>query len=494
MHETFWAVENDARTGRLRLHTKEPMSPIRVAVVNPARLDDTEVQGTMDMGRWPWCADARTLAVFRLGLGLSVVWDVADRARNLELYSDRGPIALATLLHAVPGAPALPVWGNLVFVGAFFAATAAAGVALALGVWTRSATLAVIVMMTLIQGRIPLVSFGGDSLLMALLWLSLLLPVHARWSFDSRWDRRALMVSSPAVLALTLQAIVLHAGSVMYKLESSSWRNGTALEPLLHGHVYASPWGEWFGLHAGGALAPLGYLSVVIETSSVLLLVPHRRLRLWVGVSLMGLQLGMVLMLETGLFQLFAIVALVVATPVSWPTPDSIDTMVERSRLRRTLATISVVVLPLTNTLNFFPSLSHVVSRHAPVLDHMGLNQSWRMFSDADRVLQGYFYVVAVMKDGVLVDLWTGERAPQGNRPSRPFSTYASFRERRLWEWLLFPASQPFVDGVGRWQCDRARRRLGHVVEVRAWFVDQSKDPYVATIFEHPCLDDPSRE
>ena len=438
----------------------------------------------MDAVRWPWCADARTLALFRCGLGLSVACDVVDRARDLDLYVDGGPVDLAELKSILGWSPTLLLSTNPAIVALFMCVAAMAGVALAAGWRTRAATVVCIVTVTSLQSRLPLVYFGGDALLIALLWLSLLMTLHARWSVDSGWDRRPLVVSSPAVLVVVMQAVVLHAGSVFFKLESAEWRGGGAVTPLLLSHIHPSPLGQWVGLHAPPMMAPFAAVSLGVEAAAVLLLVPHRRLRLLVGGMLIAMQLGMALLLEAGLFQLFAIVVILGAMPLPWARADDVETVVETSRLRRTLAIVCVVLLPLTNTLNVF---TDVVGNQAPLLGTMGLNQSWRMYSHPKEVAQGYFYVVAVRSDGVLVDLWNGTVAPAGQRPAAPFSTYASFRVRRLWEWLLFPPARPFLGGVARWQCRRAQAQLGDVAEVRAWFVDEGGDPHVATLFEQRC-------
>jgi hypothetical protein len=102
-----------------------------------------------------------------------------------------------------------------------------------------------------------------------------------------------------------------------------------------------------------------------------------------------------------------------------------------------------------------------------PGLWWTGLAQDWGMYADPARLPSGWFLVVATTKDGRDVDELHGGLASD-QRPPQPFSAYADFRTRRVFEALLHPEYQPFLDETGRWQC----RAHPDAVRMRGWFAD----------------------
>lgn len=131
--------------------------------------------------------DLRSLALFRVGLALTLLLDAALRLGDAGLlYADTGlyPRVLAVTigdparlsLHLLNGSPAFATLLTLLQV--------LAALALLAGWRTRSATAAAWVLAVSASARNPLVLTQADLLLQALLLWGLFLPWQARWSID----------------------------------------------------------------------------------------------------------------------------------------------------------------------------------------------------------------------------------------------------------------------------------------------------------------------
>src|SRR5918912_4333536 len=146
-------------------------------------------------------ADLRSLAVFRIVLGLLVLSDLANRVTDLSAhYTDAGVLPRTDLIEEVldPSKFSLNLLnGQLLFQALLFATAALAALGMLVGFRTRLMTVVVWVLLLSIQWRNPLVLGAGDILLHLLLFWGMLLPLGAYWSVD-----RAL---KPAPSRLSMQ-------------------------------------------------------------------------------------------------------------------------------------------------------------------------------------------------------------------------------------------------------------------------------------------------
>jgi hypothetical protein len=137
--------------------------------------------------------DTRSLALFRIGLGLLVVIDATGRFSDLTVfYPTLGavPRALVDELRgdSVPLSPYL-LNGSAPFAGSLLTLHPLAGLCLLAGYRTRLATAVAWLLTFSIQHRNLLVENFGDLVLRLLLFWSLFLPLAERASLDRRHAR-----------------------------------------------------------------------------------------------------------------------------------------------------------------------------------------------------------------------------------------------------------------------------------------------------------------
>jgi hypothetical protein len=267
--------------------------------------------------------DTRTLAAFRVSLGLVVLVNLAARTRDLRaFYTGEGALPST----AVQGYTTLSryslyaVSDSVVFVALLFVVTAALAVALVVGYRTRLASVGVLLLVFSLNARNPLAMNGGDALLTRLLFWSVFLPLGARWSVDSRRDERDYggRVTSVATAALSVQVVVVYVVNAVFKLRSDIWMSGDAVTEVFALTAYTTPLGSFLA-EIPDLLVLLNYSWVALLVASPLLLVLTGRLRAVLIALFVGAQLGLLLTMELAVFPLVSVVGLVALTPsVVW--------------------------------------------------------------------------------------------------------------------------------------------------------------------------------
>lgn len=288
--------------------------------------------------------DTRALAVFRMGIGILLLTDLAVRASDLRIfYSDDGVFPRALLvdrsspwtisLYLVSGAPA--------FVALLFAVAAVAAVCLVLGYRTRPAAVLSWLLLTSLQNRNPLVNQNGDLLLHLVLFWALFLPLGARYSLDNR--RRPVSapgrVVSFASFALLAQVVMMYVFTSLLKSGPDWTRNGTAVYYALQYRLLATPRAH-FLLQFPGLLTAVTHVTLWFERLGPLLLfipfvgAPIRTLAVF---GFMSFHLGMSTFLALGPFMWVPEVALIPFLPASfW---DGLERRLRRSRLGGSIPT-----------------------------------------------------------------------------------------------------------------------------------------------------------
>ena len=190
----------------------------------------------------PFVLDLRSVALFRILIGSTMVYDILTRFPYVALFlSDAGALSRADLLATVNRPWSFSVYmlvGDPLQVQAILALHLVAALALVVGFRTRLASVVCWVLVVSLQHRNPLVLNGGDTLLSLYAFWAMFLPLNARWSVD-----RAIADSSnrdgflslenngfhtvPGA-AFMLQTLFVYGFTVVLK-SGDLWRNGEAV-------------------------------------------------------------------------------------------------------------------------------------------------------------------------------------------------------------------------------------------------------------------------
>ena len=162
--------------------------------------------------------DLRSLAAFRMGLGLALLFDLLGRWCDLEAhYSDAGVLPRDLLFQTTDSfVLSLHVLGGSVVFQAFlFALAGMAAVLLVLGWNTRWVAITSWIFLASLHARNPMILGPGDNLLLALTFLGMFLPIGRQYSMDSAMgpepvsDNRHCSLATVYLLLLTMLIIFL---------------------------------------------------------------------------------------------------------------------------------------------------------------------------------------------------------------------------------------------------------------------------------------------
>lgn len=360
--------------------------------------------------------DLRSLALFRIGLGVCVLADVVTRSSDLVgLYTDHG---------ALPREVLLAMDGRGVYLSAHYWAssqtwlqallfwtTGAAAVALLVGWRTRLATLTCWYLVSSVQIRQPLGYMAGDSILRLLLFWGAFLPLGARFSWDGSREtlpRPRNAHFSGATVALLIQVALIYWTTGLRK-SGPLWWDGQAVSYALRADEWATPVGVWLrGMPS--VLEPLNYATLIVELfGPFLAFVPLQTgsFRLATIALFWVFHLSLAAAMNIGLFPLFSLVAwLPFLPPQVWRQRSGSDerhdrtTAERRSRLESTLALVvlAYVLLLLAERTALVPRLIP-----GPILTIgkvLRVQQAWGMFAPDPPTTTARHEVRVVFSDG----------------------------------------------------------------------------------------------
>ncbi len=202
--------------------------------------------------------DLRSLALYRIGIALFILGDLAIRASDLRAhYTDWGVLPRTVLLtdsfyntwgvslHLMSG----QAWAQAVLflIAAFFALMLLAGYR------TRLASIVIWFLTISLQARNPLLLQGGDVLYRMALFFGMFLPLNGCYSVDkalshSRDEKSARTVFSAGTAGFMLQVIFVYCFSVGVKLSLPEgkqvwWDQGLGVYYALSVDQFARPFG-----------------------------------------------------------------------------------------------------------------------------------------------------------------------------------------------------------------------------------------------------------
>ncbi|HEX4622728.1 MAG TPA: HTTM domain-containing protein, partial [Myxococcaceae bacterium] len=263
--------------------------------------------------------DARSLAVCRIGVGLLLLVDLAQRASDLRaFYTDEGvlPRSAYQLSQWDFAWSAHRLAGSAGFEAALFAIAAVFALALLVGYRTCWATLGSWLLAVSLHGRNPLLRDGQDDLMRVLLFWALFLPWGAVASLDARAGRRShplqtagASVAAWGALGFVLQLCVVYWVSGLGKLLSPWWRSGDGIFYAMHVGRYQTGLGRWLGEQPGLPLFSFAVMALELGGPIAWLALRDGRARALVAAAFILMHAAFVATIRLGLFPWVSMVA-----------------------------------------------------------------------------------------------------------------------------------------------------------------------------------------
>jgi hypothetical protein len=380
--------------------------------------------------------DLRSMALFRIAIAAILLVDLLIRAGALSAHYTE----FANPWHWSVHFGAANAWQ----VGFLFLVNAAVAVMLLVGWRTRLATILCWGLLVSLHNRNNMVLNAGDTLLRALMFWAMFIPLGARWSIDALRGRVRRAASpvylSVATAGITLQIVMVYWFTVILKSSPKWWQQGDALFYILHADLFVTRAGLWLR-EIDWALRPLTWGSVLWEAiGPALLFVPR-----WNGVfrtlavlGFFALHVSIGIFMDVGIFPIVCMAAWLVVLP-AWfwdrpaftaveamarPAADRLHRLVDRwssapeaprgvLRSRwpgNVVAGFFLVYILLWNirTVDFerfraiFPTDVNVIGRI------FRIEQQWNMFAPGPTTNDGWYVIEGETLGGDVVDLLAG--------------------------------------------------------------------------------------
>jgi len=192
--------------------------------------------------------DIRSLAIFRMLLGVYIVADAIDKFSLVTpFFSDDGVIPrsmvdLSNIEYAYHLQLSL-VSGSEWFGYLYLSVLLIGGLLLIVGYKTRIITILCWLLFSSLIVRMDAISNSGDTLLILLLFWGMFLPLGAKWSVDSLLNGTVLKkkIFSAATIALYIQFALLYITTGMFKGKYLSWHDGSHLYLTFSRFEYMNP-------------------------------------------------------------------------------------------------------------------------------------------------------------------------------------------------------------------------------------------------------------
>lgn len=275
--------------------------------------------------------DDRSLAVFRIMLGVVLVIDLVRRfGHSGAMYSDRGIFSRSFVMDSIGSQrwSVLFLNGSQTFVNLFLLFGILVAVAFTLGWKTRIVTVVMWIVIVSLHYRNIHLQNGADTLIRVTLFWAMFLPLGRSWSLDSaaitaqRHASRTTsshLVVSVATFALIAQNAIMYLFTAILKSGPRWQEEGSALYYALGARQITTGFGELVFQHTPiWILTSLTFGTLLVEfLLPVMILLPLRSgwLRTTAVFLLIALHIGILLTMTVGFFPVVSIAVGVAVLP-----------------------------------------------------------------------------------------------------------------------------------------------------------------------------------
>jgi len=270
----------------------------------PWKIDPAWLKRTLDT---LFGVDLRSLALFRALLGTVLFIDLWHRLADLSVFYTDAGVMPRDWAMSVAGAWRLSLHfasGERWFGAAMILTEMVAALGVLFGWRARACALLAMILHASLLNRNILVTIGGDTLLVCLLFWASMLPIAARWSVDAALSNTPApsdnAYRSGASAGLILQVLSVYFFSAALKNGHEWWPDGTAVDYAMQIDAYTTTLGlalrQFPGFESG--LTYFVYFLELLGPALALSLVFNAALRFIVMVLLMLMHIGFILCLN----------------------------------------------------------------------------------------------------------------------------------------------------------------------------------------------------
>lgn len=435
--------------------------------------------GFLERVKTVFSCDSRSLAFFRIGLGIVLILDLINRARDLTAhYTDYGvfPRDILNSHYTKYFISVYELSGEFWFVLLFFIISFIFATMLLLGYKTKLATIISWFLLISLQSRNPIVLQGGDILFRMLFFWAIFLPLNLCWSVDSSRKKRkgaSLRVCNIGTIAVLLQVCFLYFFTGLLKNGKEWLPEGTAIYYALNIDQFTTHFGL-FLLKFPLLLKFLTYFVIIYWFVGVLsLLIPFAfpYVRMIAILIFISLQSGMSLSLHLGLFPLIAIVAMFPLIPSEFWNFFNRQffwqhwrkKFINREGNDFDFSNIWKIIMALVGaffilyifvwnltTLGLFNMPSEVEA-----IGYLTrVDQKWDMFAPYPLKDDGWYVIPGALANGKQIDLFRGDEKINWEKPEFVAELYKNQRWRKymmnIWQKRYSYAREPFADYLCR--------------------------------------------
>lgn len=265
----------------------------------------------------------------RILLGIVFLYDLSVRWGHLEVfYTDYGVLSRKIFIDSleIPWKMSLLVLnGTLGFAEIFIGIGVIAGLMFVFGVRTKLSGFLCWITLMSFQSRNPLIVHGGDNLLRMLFFWGMMLPLHARYSFDRASAKEDLPADSSIAnvfsMSLILQVCFIYIFTTVYKMNSTWMTSFTSIYYALSLDMFTTTFGDWLAqFHTLTVI--MTAVTMFIEAFGIFFLFSpfkNQRTRMFAIVLFAGLHVGIWLCFRLGTFAPACLIAwLALLPPIFW--------------------------------------------------------------------------------------------------------------------------------------------------------------------------------
>eukprot|EP01124_Arcella_intermedia_P024645 TRINITY_DN4210_c0_g1_i1.p1 TRINITY_DN4210_c0_g1~~TRINITY_DN4210_c0_g1_i1.p1 ORF type:complete len:661 (-),score=94.69 TRINITY_DN4210_c0_g1_i1:43-1989(-) len=272
----------------------------------------------LDSLKYALSLDKRSLAVFRVVLGLTTIGDLVDRITDLKAhYTEEGVFLRSDmLLHHANQYHLVPHWMNGTWNFAFFMFCVhfVVAIMMTVGYRTRLSTFCTWLLTVSLHSAAPYVGHSGDVYHRILLFWAFFLPISDMWSLDAltkQWKsppshkKRNHLCFSAATIGLLAHCILVYTISVYHKTGPEWLVDRTAVFYALNLDYFQQPVGKLFLSLPDWTLKALCIATLIWEKYGPLAFIMPWKTDYWRALGCLGfwaLHGGFGICLRLGLF------------------------------------------------------------------------------------------------------------------------------------------------------------------------------------------------